>query len=354
MRKWKIWLAIAPGILVGLVAGARLGRNVWNAPVAPVGSAAPGSATQELAMNNVCRCDTSRHKVSFVTVEPGVRLEVLDWGGTGETLILLTGLGDNAHVFDQFAYQFNDRFHVIGITRRGFGRSSQPAHGYDVDTRAHDDIAVLDKLNIREAVFVGHSVAGTELNKLGAAYPNRVKKLVYLDALDIGSGGWLTLPQPPPAPADTAEDLKSVQRFAAALARSDGYRKPLAAICNMTRRDSSGRVVGAITPPEISSKIYEGLQPAEYDRIQAPALGIFNKITPQYRLPYYWYLDPVTQEEFNRNIRSLANWIEGAIQRFRSGVKNSRVIELHDTNHYVFIVDEALIVREMRKFLLEE
>jgi hypothetical protein len=42
------------------------------------------------------------------------------------------------------------------------------------------------------------------------------------------------------------------------------------------------------------------------------------------------------------------------IQRFRSGVKNSRVIELHDTNHYVFIVDEALVVREMRKFLLEE
>ena len=90
------------------------------------------------------------------------------------------------------------------------------------------------------------------------------------------------------------------------------------------------------------------------DRIQAPALGIFNKITPQYRLPYYWYLDPARQEEFNRNIESLAKWIEGAIQRFRSGVKNARVIELHDTNHYVFVVDEALVVREMRKFLLEE
>ena len=46
--------------------------------------------------------------------------------------------------------------------------------------------------------------------------------------------------------------------------------------------------------------------------------------------------------------------LEAAIQRFRSGVKNSRVIELHDTNHYVFIVDEALVVREMRKLLLDE
>src|SRR4029077_7074427 len=194
-----------------------------------------------------------------------------------------------------------------------------------------------------QAVFVGHSVSGTELNKIAAVYPDRVKKLVYLDALDIGSGGWTTLPQPPPPPEESPADLESVQRFAAASARSDGYRKPLAAICNMIRTDPSGKVIGGITPPEINRKIIEGLQPAEYDRIKAPALGIFNVITPQYRLPYYWYLDPAKQEEFNRNIESLAKWIEGAIQRFRSGVKNARVIELHDTNHYVFIVDEALV-----------
>ena len=98
--------------------------------------------------NNVSCFDTSPHKTIFVTVAPDVQLEVLDWGGTGETMVLLTGSGDNAHVYDQFAYQFTDRFRVIGITRRGFGRSSQPAHGYDLDTRARDDIAVLDKLNI--------------------------------------------------------------------------------------------------------------------------------------------------------------------------------------------------------------
>jgi hypothetical protein len=166
MEKLKVWLLIGLGILGSLAVWVLLGRNAWNATSAPVGSAAPASATQKRAVNDVCGCDTSGHKVSFVTVEPGIQLEVLDWGGTGETLVLLAGMGDNAHVFDEFAYQFNDRFHVIGITRRGFGRSSQPAHGYDLDTRARDDITVLDKLNIREAVFVGHSVSGTELNKI--------------------------------------------------------------------------------------------------------------------------------------------------------------------------------------------
>ena len=122
----------------------------------------------------------------------------------------------------------------------------------------------------------------------------------------------------------------------------------------MIRTDPSGRVLGAITPPEISGKILAGLQPAEYDRIQAPALGIFNNITPQFRMPYYWYLEPAKQAEFTRSIKSLSKWVAGAIQRFRSEVKQARVVELRDTNHYVFIVDEALVVREMRRFLLEE
>jgi pimeloyl-ACP methyl ester carboxylesterase len=346
------WLLIAAGTLTGLVAGAAFGRYALNAATAHVEPANPDP--QDSAADNTSCCDNAGHEVTFVTVEPGVQLEVLDWGGKGETLVLLTGLGDNAHVFDQFAYQFTDRFHVIGITRRGFGRSSQPAHGYDLDTRARDDIAVLDKLNVRQAVFVGHSVAGTELSKLGAFYPDRVKKLVYLDALDLASGGWANLPQPPLGPEPTSEDLESVQRLAAALALEDGYRKPLAAICNMIRTDPSGRVLGAITPPEISSKIRAGLQPAQYDRIQAPALGIFSNITPQFRTPYYYNLKPAQQKEFDRSIEALSQWVGGAIQRFRSEVKNARVVELRDANHYVYIVDESLVVREMRKFLLEE
>src|SRR4051794_16105515 len=66
-----------------------------------------------------CR-DTTPHKTRFVRVEAGVSLEVVDWGGEYKprTMVLLTGLGDNAHVYDQFAQQFTDDFHVIGITRR--------------------------------------------------------------------------------------------------------------------------------------------------------------------------------------------------------------------------------------------
>ena len=322
--KARAWLLIVTGTLTGLVAGAGVGRYVFNIQTTPVGSAGP--PTQDNAPNDRSGFDTSGHTASFVTVEPNVQLEVLDWGGTGETLVLLAGLGDNAHVFDEFAYQFTDRFHVIGITRRGFGRSSQPAYGYDLDTRARDDIAVLDGLNIRQAVFVGHSVAGTELSKLGAAYPDRVKKLVYLDALDIGSGGWATLPQPPPAPPETAGDLESAHSLAAAFVRSDGYRKPLAAICNIIRTDPTGRVVGGVTPPEISSKIHAGLQPAEYERIQLR--GRYFQSSPSTD-PYFWYLDPANGEF----ARSISRSRSGSKAR-QLGPGEVRGHRAHDTNHY--------------------
>src|SRR5262245_1345171 len=349
MAKARVWL-IAPTVLLGLVAVTRLGRH-GNGPAA---TGVSNGEVRGAAAKDISCFDTSPHKASFVTVDPNVRLEVLDWGGPrdGDTMVMLTGSGDNAHAYDEFAFQFTDRFHVIGITRRGFGRSSQPVGGYDLDTRARDDIAVLDKLGVRQAIVVGHSIAGTELSKLAAVYPDRVKKLVYLDALDIGSGGWAQLAQPPRGPELTAADQESVQPRAAAQARDDGYRKPLAAICNMVRMDASGRVVGAVTPPEISGKLLAGLQPAAYDRIRAPALGIFNRPSHQYRMAYYSELNPAEQEEFDRSIAAVVTWTDGAIQWFRTEVKGSRVVEIPNTNHYVYVVDEALVVREMRDFLL--
>src|SRR5271166_1463970 len=140
-------------------------------------------AAQPSAVNDSCArairppqppgcLDATALKKTCVTVDSEVQLQVLDWGGADkpDTMVLLTGFGDSAHVYDGFAYQFTDYFHVIGITRRGFLPSSQPKQGYDVDTRTQDDIAVLKYFGINKAVFVGHSLAGSELSQLGLKY----------------------------------------------------------------------------------------------------------------------------------------------------------------------------------------
>src|SRR5213594_3549054 len=99
--------------------------------------------------------DSTPHSVSFVAVEPDVVEEVLDWGGSGPTIALLAGLGFTPRVFDSFASRFIDRYHVVGITRRGFGASSRPEDGYDTARLAQDILVVLDRLNIREVILSG-------------------------------------------------------------------------------------------------------------------------------------------------------------------------------------------------------
>ena len=126
--------------------------------------------------------DPTPHQERFVEVEPGVRLEVLDWGGAGRNLVLLAGLGNTAHVYDDFAPELAKNFHVYGITRRGYGRSSDPPAGYDPTRLGDDVVAVLDALRISSPVLIGHSIAGEELSSVATHHPGRVAGLIYLDA----------------------------------------------------------------------------------------------------------------------------------------------------------------------------
>jgi non-heme chloroperoxidase len=66
----------------------------------------------------------------LVTVSPGVRVEVVEWSQRGEPLLFLSGMGRTAHTFEDFAPVFADQYRVVGITRRGWGRSSR-SPGYE-------------------------------------------------------------------------------------------------------------------------------------------------------------------------------------------------------------------------------
>jgi len=126
--------------------------------------------------------DPSPHRVEFVNVAENVRLEVLDWGGSGRPLVLLAGLGNTAHIFDDLAPKLVVDNHVYAITRRGYGASSVPDSGYSADQLGDDVLAVLDALAINRPVLAGHSIAGEELSSVGTRHPERIAGLIYLDA----------------------------------------------------------------------------------------------------------------------------------------------------------------------------
>jgi pimeloyl-ACP methyl ester carboxylesterase len=316
------------------------------------------AGAQSIAASKPAACveTTPYEAVKFVTGAPGVKLEVLDWGGSGKVMVLLTGLGDNAHVYDYFAFQFTDFFHVIGITRRGYLPSSQPESGYDVDTRATDDIKVLDALGIKKAVFVGHSLAGSELSQIAVKYPSYVDKLVYLDAYDISER--LTFPNIP-YPTYTVADLKSLFTYQAAIARQQGIREPIPAFCLTFEFDEDGMITRASTPESIRKQLEDGAilpahPPTNWADIKQPRLGIFALYTLEAKLPWYPYLSPTDQAIFDERFPRLVQWFSDVVSLFgeeHPGSPTPVVYLLPGALHYVYINHEAEVVLQMRKFL---
>jgi pimeloyl-ACP methyl ester carboxylesterase len=156
--------------------------------------------------------DPAAHATRFVTVADDVRLEVLDWGGAGPPLVLLAGLGDTGHVFDELAPMLAARYRVLAVTRRGHGRSSAPTTGYGFQQLADDVLRVIDTIGVQRPVIVGHSFAGEEMHVLGARNPAPVAGLIYMDAAfdradgspDYDSVARTLPPTPRPTPADLA------------------------------------------------------------------------------------------------------------------------------------------------------
>ena len=125
----------------------------------------------------------STHQIHYVEMDDKINLEVIDWGGENKALVFLAGLSLNAHTFEHIAHEFTDSYRVLGITRAGHGNSDTREKNFSFQRLSKDIINVLDSMNINSAIFVGHSVAGGELTYLGKHFPERVKGLIYIDAL---------------------------------------------------------------------------------------------------------------------------------------------------------------------------
>lgn len=140
----------------------------------------PAEPAGETAATPPVWSDAAVHQERFVETN-GVRLHVLDWGGTGPALILIHGYGDSPHVFDDVAPAFTDRFRVVAYARRGHGRSTS-GESFSNATLAADLMGILDSLGIAKASLAGWSMGGNEITAAAGRYPDRVEKIVYLDA----------------------------------------------------------------------------------------------------------------------------------------------------------------------------
>jgi pimeloyl-ACP methyl ester carboxylesterase len=290
----------------------------------------------------------------MVTVAPDVRLEVLDWGGDGPPLVFLSGLQDVAHGFDDFAPRFTDHFHVVAVTRRGYGASSQPATGYDLDSRVADLRAVLDSLGLAKVFLVGHSIAGDELTAFAGKYPDRVAGLVYLDAAYDHSGIAPMLGRtPPPAIPMQPADSASPAAVDAYLKRTWGMMVPEAQLRAIGKYGPSGHLVADVTPAAIDSAMLAGCGHPDYSRVHAPALAIYAVIDSMPGLfPTAATFDSATTAQARRFTSALQALGATERARYRRELPTGQVLELPGANHYVFYSNEKEVEGAMKQFLL--
>jgi pimeloyl-ACP methyl ester carboxylesterase len=293
--------------------------------------------------------DPASHTVQFVTVPGGARIEVVDWGGQGEPLVLIAGLGDAAHMYDDFAPRLTNAFHVLGVTRRGYGASGRPDTGYTVATLSNDVYAVLDSLHLARVDLAGHSIAGQELTWIAAHHPDRVHKLVYLDA------GFDYHAHPvakgfPDAPKPTAADSASPTAGLAYARRISGAPYPEAAFRATERFDSSGRDLGLLTPDSIDAKIIVSSEntPPALNKVHGPTLAIYDRDTSIASVfPYLSPSDSVAQRWFH----TLQDWRRAQKREFRARVPQATIVELKGAGHYVFLTQPDTVEHLMRGFL---
>ena len=297
--------------------------------------------------------DLSPHKSAVVEAN-GIHLHYLDWGGAGEAMIFLAGLGNNAHVFDGLAPKFADRFHAIAMTRRGFGQSDRPDTGYDVPARVADVAGFLDALHIEKAILVGHSLAGDELTGFALAHPKRVLKLVYLDAAydrsqmpkDTGKAqqalafALLAHLKLPP-------DLSLVERDIAIAKLRFGSMWPNELEADIREnyiRASDGTLKHRPFPPV--QALMDGTMKANLDasKLTRPALSFFAINDA---------LEGIAADKRNE-LESFAQQMnafrDAQIETMKKN-SNVRVIVMPDTNHYCWFDKPDQVLREMNAFL---
>jgi pimeloyl-ACP methyl ester carboxylesterase len=112
------------------------------------------------------------------------------WDGSGPVVVLLHGYAETSDSWAPLAAELVKQYTVVVPDLRGIGRSSHPAGGYDKKTQAADIRAVVTTLGYDKAALVSHDIGIMVAYAYAARYPDKVERLVVMDAPIPGIAPW--------------------------------------------------------------------------------------------------------------------------------------------------------------------
>jgi len=298
---------------------------------------------------------------SYVMVESGVRIEVKDWGGSGRPVMLIAGLGATLEAFNKFAPMLIGRYHVYGVTRRGYGSSSHPAAvgtNYDADRLGDDVLSVLNQMKIERPILIGHSFGGEELSSVCSRFPDRVAGLIYLDAgyryafsperrgdfhidtLELRRELNTSLDAISPAEQKSAiaRLQETIPQFAADL---EEQKKISATAPHMPEKEYAKEKLDTATPEgQIKKAALDGER--RYAHLNCPVLAIFA-------LPHDQGLPPGPKRDAVD--ASDLQTFGPVVDSFEAGVPSARVVRIPHAQHAVYDSNPDEVMREINRFV---
>jgi pimeloyl-ACP methyl ester carboxylesterase len=111
-------------------------------------------------------------------------MRYLEWGvNTCQPILLLHGFLSQAYIWDGFASSFSSDYHMLALDQRGHGGSDWSSDGdYSIDDHFTDIAGFIELLDLRDLILIGHSMGGRNALFYTACIPDRIKKLILVDA----------------------------------------------------------------------------------------------------------------------------------------------------------------------------
>jgi pimeloyl-ACP methyl ester carboxylesterase len=297
--------------------------------------------------------DPAPHASHLVEIN-GNRMHYLDWGGAGPPLILVHGFADNPHAFDDLAPAFTDRHRVVAYARRGHGRSGA-APPFDAATLLGDLRGLMDHLGIDRASLAGWSMGGNEITAMAAAHPERVDRLVYLDAAYDWAdpamvNAFEVFPTDVTPPASAMTSLEAYMgNYLATWFPGLPDRRPVEAwVRDMVTINPDGTVTSVMsdaTAEGLTATLFSDRR--DYRAVRAPALAIYSET----------FLDlshaPAAQLEKNRVWERdlFVPFRQASVARIREELPGVEILHVPGTHGDFVFVSRDRVVEAMHPFL---
>ncbi|MGE0555267.1 MAG: alpha/beta fold hydrolase [Gemmatimonadales bacterium] len=288
----------------------------------------------------------------------GINLHYRDYGGTGDLLVFLPGFFMTAQVYDRLAPDFTDRYRVFALTFRGHGTSDTTGPDFDLDILARDVAGFIGHFTEDPAIVVGWASAGLVLPRLARERPDRVRALVFANAV------WASVPLPagvprwPPGGTTPDSVYPSLEAAAEHLQGSMSITSTAAVIgvlAGNLRRRADGRY--AWLPPFGTRAEARFLawydSAAVYDGLNVPVLAI--QVHQGNALATNYEARGLPRDTIDLALRWVREYydvsLDQGIDALRAALPDAEVVVLDDLNHNYMIENPDLIAPIIGGFL---